>query len=548
LARSNARMSPDAATKARFRLGLLVERTSVSKYVYEFIKWALANENLELTTVFIRSSENGVVSFPLPDYWHEDFRTSSEASLSLKFAVALERLLLLKNRDHHRHLDRFDLAATVPAEMICELRSDENTPVGEPILDLLVTFAPSPFGAGLWNVAKLGIIALSPYDDRLYRGGPPGFWEVYFREDVTGFTIQRLQQAPGTPETLFSGRVATQFYYLLNQASLFQKSAHYLRRIVNQTALTGTLPSFQAKLPFSGPARGTPTAGQSLRYALRFGRLLFSKILQKLGFDYRWKVGFLPGGWRGAALWRARVIKNDRGHYLADPFVITRDGKHFCFVEDYDIVRTRGRICAYRLGDAGADYIGVALEEDFHLSYPYLFDYKGELFMCPETSAAREIRVYKCVDFPLHWKLESTLMKGVSAADTMLFERSGRWWMLTNIDPAGWGDHSLELHVFSAETPLSGDWRPHKGNPLFIDAARTRNGGMVKDGDRLFRVAQGQGFGMYGKRTTINEIVELTDDRYAEQPVCVISPTFRPKIFGTHHLHSDGNITVFDFA
>jgi hypothetical protein len=168
--------------------------------------------------------------------------------------------------------------------------------------------------------------------------------------------------------------------------------------------------------------------------------------------------------------------------------------------------------------------------------------------MCPETSESRDIRIYKCLDFPLHWKLEKIIMKDISAADTMLFERGGKWWMLTNVDPAQWGDFSLELCVFSANSPLDEQWRPHPANPLFIDASRGRNGGIVKEGDRLYRVAQGQGFNMYGKRTSVNEIVRLNEEAYEEKCVQVNSPTFRRGISGTHHMHSNGRMTAFDFA
>ena len=71
---------------------------------------------------------------------------------------------------------------------------------------------------------------------------------------------------------------------------------------------------------------------------------------------------------------------------------------------------------------------------------------------------------------------------------------------------------------------------------------------MIKDGERLFRVAQGQSFGMYGKRTSVNEIIELNDDHYVEECVGVISPSFRRRVVGTHHLNNSAVITVFDFA
>lgn len=546
-------MTPIKATTKKLRLGLLLDRAPVSQYVCDFSKWAAANEHLEVGAVFLHCPARSLASAVLPELWHEDEDYQkprpSLATPLFGLVVALERLLLLKNRDHRHHLRRFELRSLFPAELVHELTAEDGAPPGAPELDLLVAFSPGAIDTGIAKLARLGVVALSACDNRRYRGGPPGFWQVFFRDDVTGFTIQHLEPASSRQsKTLLHGQIATQFYFLLNQASLFQKSSHYLRQVVERIAMTGTLPACQEKLPSSDMPLGMPAIRHSVQYALGLGRLSISRILQKLGADYRWKVAFVPGGWRGAALWRATAIENERGHYLADPFVINHDGSHFCFVEDYDISKKRGKIAVYKLGAERATYVGVALDEEFHLSYPYLFAYQGELFMCPETSAAREIRVYKCVEFPLRWKLESTLMKGVSAVDTMLIERAGRWWMLTNIDPAGWGDHSLELHVYSATTPLEARWRPHPGNPFFIDAARTRNGGLVRDGDRLFRVAQGQGFGMYGKRTTVNEIVVLTDAQYEERPVCEILPKFRPGISGTHHFHSDGAITVLDFA
>src|SRR6185312_49960 len=186
--------------------------------------------------------------------------------------------------------------------------------------------------------------------------------------------------------------------------------------------------------------------------------------------------------------------------------------------------------------------------ENFHLSFPYIFEYEGTLYMCPETSGAGDIRVYKCLEFPLRWTLEKIIMKDVSAVDTMLFEKGGKWWMLTNIDPAGLGDFQLELCVFSADSPLDDAWTPHPQNPVLVDATRARNGGLLREGEGLFRVAQRQGFDFYGKSTSVNEIVRIDDGNYIETLVAEVSPAFEPGAVGTHHLHSDGSITVLDFA
>jgi len=224
-----------------------------------------------------------------------------------------------------------------------------------------------------------------------------------------------------------------------------------------------------------------------------------------------------------------------------------RNGKNYCFVEEFCYLKQKGSIAVFELTKADAVRIGTALEESFHLSFPYLFEYQGELFMCPESSENRDIRIYKCIEFPLRWRLQNVAVEKVSAADTMVFERDGKWWMFTNIDPLNIGDHCSELFIFSAKTPLDTRWTPHPLNPVIVDASRARNAGLIVEGDLYYRCSQGQGFDRYGKRVLINTIVELTDSSYRECCLGVVNPSFRAGAVGTHHLHSNGKITVFDF-
>ena len=46
-------------------------------------------------------------------------------------------------------------------------------------------------------------------------------------------------------------------------------------------------------------------------------------------------------------------LKNWPFHYLADPFVICRNNKNYCFVEDFNYLSRRGSIAVYELTDSG---------------------------------------------------------------------------------------------------------------------------------------------------------------------------------------------------
>jgi hypothetical protein len=80
-----------------------------------------------------------------------------------------------------------------------------------------------------------------------------------------------------------------------------------------------------------------------------------------------------------------------------------------------------------------------------------------------------------------------------------------------------------------------------------VDASRARNAGLLKEGDKIFRVSQGQGYDLYGRQSLINEVVDLTESTYREICIAEVTPHFKKGICGTHHLHSNGRFTVFDY-
>jgi hypothetical protein len=374
-------------------------------------------------------------------------------------------------------------------------------------------------------------------------GAPGGFWDVATRQPYSAFAIRRA----GAADAVMSGRIATGFSWSANRAALTAKADAALTMMLARIARDGAVPVPQPMI--QAPRSNRPNADDLIRYGAQTATIIGHTLLGRLtGVTQRWRVGVARGDWRGANLAQAIEIENPPGHFLADPFVISRDGRDFVFVEDYDSTTKLGFLSVYELRGARAEKVGDVLHEPFHLSFPYLFEHDGRVLMVPETAGAREIRVYETDSFPLGWKPIATLMRDVAAVDTMVFERAGRWWMLTNIDSTNSGNYSAELHLFFADHPLSDNWTPHPLNPIRFDAACGRNGGLLRDGERLFRVAQRQGFQYYGAGATIFEIVTLSETAYAEREVATLSPGFHPQARGLHHMHSNGALTVFDFA
>jgi hypothetical protein len=109
------------------------------------------------------------------------------------------------------------------------------------------------------------------------------------------------------------------------------------------------------------------------------------------------------------------------------------------------------------------------------LSYPFVFEWNGELWMVPESGANRTVELYRCAGLPDRWEKVQDIFTGIDLVDATLFAHDGRWWLLGNVSEPGADKHD-ELHAFHAETPL-GPWQPHAANPVVADARFARPAG-----------------------------------------------------------------------
>ena len=519
-------------------VGLLLDSVRSDKYVEELALWGKRRPEIDLSHLIVHP------------YRGRRLRLLPSRAL-FQVILWVERMLL---RWHARHKDHYsvrDLSKIV--ERIVQIRpivsasGDECRFADEDVekvraldLDLLVSCgARMPRGAIL-GASRLGVIWFSH----------GGFWECYRRWPQTSFVIRRLSEGAGAGEDLARGSFRTRFYHSLNHANVYKKSVAHLKKLLETVASSGELPAPErSPRPYPGELCRAPDLLECLVYACKLLKRISVKVAARMPMlKQRFGISVLRGKWDQAMSWRTAAASHPRRRYWADPFLHTRGERTFCFVEDLARKTQKGHITALELVGTRIVEHGVALQEPFHLSFPFLFEYQGELYMCPESCASRQIRVYRCTEFPLKWKLEKTLMDGVSAVDTLLFPKGGRWWMLTNIDDSETGDHCSELYLFSADSPLSTTWVPHRQNPILVDSIGGRNGGLIVDGEKLLRLGQCQGFDQYGESLRVYEIKEVSESRYAEELVAEIKPNFRKGIVGTHHLSTDGTTTVIDHA
>ncbi|MFD2497807.1 hypothetical protein ACFSTI_01620 [Rhizorhabdus histidinilytica] len=161
--------------------------------------------------------------------------------------------------------------------------------------------------------------------------------------------------------------------------------------------------------------------------------------------------------------------------FLADPFGLWRDDRFHLFVERFDYRDRRG-VIELIVHDAGLTplYRCKILSERWHLSYPFVFEAEGQIWMLPEAHRSGGLTLYRCFDFPDRWQRAARIELDCVPVDATPFWHDGLWWLFY---AAADDRHSkvAHLHVAFSER-LTDGWRPHPANPVRRDPASARPG------------------------------------------------------------------------
>lgn len=542
----------------KLKIGLLLENENINYYLKEFINWVSNQNDMEISYYLVANNTVDNQSSKIKKLLSISFLRKYLNSYFKKLIMKYEEKRNLSNSRLHSNISKkfkiteFGINKFVYSAQFSKngislaLEEDSLKELKKLNLDVLLRFNKRILRGGILNLNKFGILSLHLGDDMKYRGGPSGFWEVYNKEPNSGFIIQQLTENLDNGNLIFRGQISTEKTWLLNRAELNLRSYFYLKQTLKQIATNQKLPNFIKNVPYTDKVYRNPTNYQLIKYIL----MRIQNKLNDLNFNNknnRYQVGFQKNTWGNLEYRKSIFIENEEGTFNADPFVIEKDNKNFCFVECFNYSEKKAKINVYELSEKGYVFLGTALEESFHLSFPYIFEFNNEIYMVPESSKNRDIRLYKCQNFPLDWKLQEVLIDNIDAADSMIFQKDNKWWLMTNEDPLRLNNHNYQMNLYYSENLLDGEWISHKNNPIIMDSNKARNAGLVFDGSDVFRVSQAFGFyKKYGENFSLNKIEMLDTNNYLETMFSVHRKFFDKRILGSHHLHSNNIFSVFD--
>jgi hypothetical protein len=351
------------------------------------------------------------------------------------------------------------------------------------------------------------------------------------------------------------------------RAQVLEKAAQFPSRVLRELQKSGTGAHFLQSAPAGStsdrsgekPApvpdfenrdlTAVSAVGSIARIGSRIARRGVEKALNVEQWFLAYRFGQGPGGDPravGPDLEGFTRLMPPADRYWADPFVLERNGRYFVFFEELPFRAGKAHISLMEIAPDGTASAPVkVLERDYHLSYPFILEHDGQLYMVPETARRGTVELYRCIDFPLRWRLERVLMEGVRCVDATFHREGARWWMFANVAAGRSRMFDDELHLFHAED-LLGEWKPHPANPVKSDARCARPAGQLyrKDG-ALYRPAQ-VCVPLYGAGLSINRVMRLTPHEYVERQVARVLPSRAAGLLGVHTVNRAGDLTVVD--
>lgn len=204
---------------------------------------------------------------------------------------------------------------------------------------------------------------------------------------------------------------------------------------------------------------------------------------------------------------------------VADPFLFVHRDRLYLFYEEKTL-HNPGIIKMVYTDDLKQwSQPATVLEEAYHLSYPYVFEENGTVYMIPETCAAKSIRLYEADDELMHFTYKKTIVsesvdeKDVTGSfcDSSIIKHNGFYYLHTTIVK----NEINTLRLYIAKS-FFGPYELHPNNPELADNKYGRNGGsIICYKNNLYRIAQ-DCVNRYGDNIHLFQIDELNKDFYKE--------------------------------
>lgn len=242
--------------------------------------------------------------------------------------------------------------------------------------------------------------------------------------------------------------------------------------------------------------------------------MTFKQLFHKLFIGGIWYVGYRYK--HGAQDSKYEIVQTSAGQWLADPFLYEFEGRHFLFVEQYFNEKGRASIGVFELIDGKPCNNHIIIDNNYHMSYPCVFYYKGNHYIIPESSANNTIDLYIAREFPNKWEHKATLLNDEKYVDSTVFRGEDGLYLLSYKKE----EFHWKLVVFLLD--IEEERLTKLSEKVFSKNIGRPAGRLYFSNEQLLRPAQDCSI-KYGERIIINKVEKIDCEQYSETPVSGIS-------------------------
>ncbi|MEN9337589.1 MAG: hypothetical protein RLZZ500_2576 [Bacteroidota bacterium] len=361
---------------------------------------------------------------------------------------------------------------------------------------------------------SIPILSLHHGDMYSNRGGPAGFWEIIFHQHETSVSLQKLTNELDKGDLLAQYHCRTiNFSFVLNQCNVYSVSSRvfdcyfkYAKRVprpIEVTPILLTIPSFRS-------------------ICLYYLRILSNICFKITTLNQKWVVCVEQNGKRS-------VINSKDNSWYADPFFLDDDT---IVVEKYLNKKRKGILVSVNLNTLEETHI---LEEDFHLSHPFVFREKSRVFIIPESLGGGSVKLYELRDHGMFFIKDLLIGRFV---DTLVLKVDGGYYLLTTHVDLGFNE---EKRLFFSKDLLTMPFIEKLDFQPITNLCYSRSAGVFTlEGDRIINYCQNS-YPFYGRSINICEI-NLKGNITVLQEIKVDSVKYK----GIHHYSMIGGKKVYD--
>ncbi|NKB78244.1 MAG: hypothetical protein GKR96_14725 [Gammaproteobacteria bacterium] len=552
------------------RVGFLIQGTHCSRWQYDIVQRVEQEANITICFIGLNGEKAKQDSTPKP--------TEPNKHLFYKLARPVRMLLsllnprgygiaTLYNKFDEKHngsggrdslwdscaIGNYSKATTMTLQPIrkgyCHYFSPSDIEaIRQHELDVLVRFGFSIIRGEIHSCSTYGVWSFHHGDNRFYRGGPPGIWELIKGRPDIAVTLQLLSDVLDCGKTIARSSHRCSLYSVLsNKEVIYAACGDLLLQKLRQAQKQG-FDSIKRTALFNEEVLETKILKSPRNLEILPMFWVFLKKYVGLRWPRKvkiqWYLATRKSGGKLGTFSEENLILPPNDRFYADPFLVSRNNQQYLFCEELIYRKGHAHLSVGRLENGKLIDMKPIIEEDFHLSYPFVFQDENEWYLIPESRTDKSVRLYRCVEFPYKWELAKKIMDNVELLDPTIYKQESTFFLFANKLNSQRTSSNELLCVFFSES-IYGPWTPHPHNPVASDITNSRPAGNVfKHEGKLILPTQNCA-PRYGYAVNFNEI-DISKDHFSMKRVAGLAPDWKKGNLGSHTWNEDNGVIVTD--